>query len=133
MLLIVDSRRVNSGVRRLSLFKEVYNLKCHMLGVKIEITRFIDDSFPGFVECRLIDAWGNQHLFIEKVPIVTSESLDGSNSYPQSGIIACRIVDRRDVDGHEILKIETETPWHIESTTGETSFNVGRNQLVEFD
>jgi hypothetical protein len=104
-----------------------------MLGVKIEITRFIDDSFPGFVECRLIDAWGNQHLFIEKVPIVTSESLDGSNSYPQSGIIACRIVDRRDVDGHEILKIETETPWHIESTTGETSFNVGRNQLVEFD
>jgi hypothetical protein len=64
-----------------------------MLGVKVEILRYVDDSQPGFVECRLIDAWGNQHLFLEKVPVVTLENLDVSSTYPQSGIIACQIVE----------------------------------------
>ena len=104
-----------------------------MLGVKVEITRYVDDSFPGFVECRLIDAWGDRHLFIEKVPVVRSASLDENSSYPQPGIIACQVVDRREIERREILRIETETLWHIESTTGESSFEVGSHQLVEFD
>jgi hypothetical protein len=104
-----------------------------MLGVKVEITRYVDASQPGFVECRLIDAWDNQHLFIEKVPAITLENLNASSTYPQSGIIACQIVERKQVSGREILKIETETSWHVESISGETCFDVSPNQLIEFD
>lgn len=82
---------------------------------------------------QLIDASGKQHLFIEKLPVVTVENLDASNTYPQSGIIACQIIERRRVAGREILKIETEAPRHIESTVGEASFDVSPNQLVEFN
>lgn len=104
-----------------------------MLGVKVEIIRYVDDSFPGFVECKLIDTWGKHHLFVEKVPIVTSESLEPSSSYPQLGIIGCQIVERRDIDGREVVKIETETTWHVISTAGETSFDVSPDQVVQFD
>ncbi|MDQ3848976.1 MAG: hypothetical protein M3261_08495 [Thermoproteota archaeon] len=104
-----------------------------MLGVKVEIYRYVDDSFPGFVECGFVDVWSKKHLFIEKVPVVTLENLDASSIYPQPGVIGCQIVERKHVNGREILQIETERPWHIESTSGETSFEVSANQLVEFD
>lgn len=105
-----------------------------MLGVKVEITRYVDDEpQPGIVECRFFDAWGSQHLFIEKVPVVTLKSLDDSSSYPQPAIIACQILDRREIDGREILKIDTETPWHIESISGASFFDVSPDQLIEFD
>ena len=105
----------------------------NMLGVKVEISRYIDNSQPGWVECMFIDAWGNPHSFVEKVPIVTSENLDASSSYPQSGIIACQVVEKRDANGREVVKIETDTPWHVESKAGESCFDVLPDQLIEFD
>ncbi len=104
-----------------------------MLGIKVEISRYIDDSQPGWVECLFIDAWGNKQLFIEKAPVVSLEKLDASSDYPQSGIIACQVLEKRDVNGREVVKIETETPCHIESTTGEVCFDVLPDQLIEFD
>jgi hypothetical protein len=52
--------------------------------------------------------------------------------YPQEGFIACTIVgvDSRE-DGREIVTVETEQRWGIESTTGEVRFRVFREQLVE--
>lgn len=37
----------------------------------VTITRLVDDAFPGWVECLLLDAAGNQHWFTEKVPVVS--------------------------------------------------------------
>lgn len=103
-----------------------------MLGVKVEISRYVDDSFPGWVECLLIDAWGNKHVFIEKYPIVSSEMLNADSSYPQLGSIRCQILKREFVNGREIVKIDTKTPDYVESTTGETKFDVTPEQLIEF-
>jgi len=104
-----------------------------MLGVKIEITRFVDDYQPGVVEGLLVDAQGDRHVFIEKVPIVTSQYLDANSTYPQAGVIACQVVGRRALNGYELVKIDTTTPWLIESTTGEALFDVLAEQLVEID
>ena len=104
-----------------------------MLGVKVEITRWVDDYQPGIVECSLIDACGNRHLFIEKLPIVSSEDLDAGSTYPRAGIIDCQIMERRVDDEREVVEITTEMPWHIESTTGKSSFEVTPEQLVGFD
>ena len=78
-----------------------------MLGVNVVITRYTDDSNPGWVECKLTDASGREWAFIEKVPIVTTAPLTADTKYPQPGIIACEILERlRSADGREVIAIE---------------------------
>jgi penicillin-binding protein 1A len=93
--------------------------------VRVEITRFVDEDQPGFVECTLTDAAGKVWTFVEKVPIVSSESLDASSTYPQPGAIGCVVLSRRRDDlGREVLLIDTSKPDGVESTDGETRFEV---------
>jgi len=103
-----------------------------MLEIRVSIERYTDDWFPGFVECTLVDALGRLHLFEEKVPIVTAEPLNAKSLYPREGFIACVLIsEERAADGREIVTVDTEEPWGIESKTGETRFQVFREQLVE--
>jgi hypothetical protein len=104
-----------------------------MFGIAIEIRRYVDDSQPGWVECGLTDAGGREWLFIEKIPVVTAEDLGISSRYPQPGVIACQVIERRQDDGREVVVIDTELPWHVEATTGDTRFEVRPEQLVEFN
>ena len=101
-----------------------------MLGAIIEIVRYIDGDQPGWVECRMSDAWGHEYTFRDKVPIFTSSNLTADSLYPQPGWISCLEVSRlRDKQGREIVTIDTN-PWHIESTSGETRFDVLAEQLT---
>jgi hypothetical protein len=104
-----------------------------MRGVVIEICRYVDDSQPGWVECRLIDARGREWLFVEKVPVITTEDLDASSDYPRPGVIACQVLERRQEGEREVVGIDTKLPWHVEATTGETRFEIRPEQLVEVD
>jgi hypothetical protein len=105
-----------------------------MLGVKINISRYADDSVPGWVECRLGDALGHEHVFVEKVPVVTTADLDAASCYPQSGLIACVILGRSESDdGRQLVHIDMQTPWGVESLAGRSQFVVFPEQLVEFD
>jgi hypothetical protein len=101
--------------------------------MRVEIVRYADDSFPGWVECCLTDAHGRRWSFVEKVPIVTTAHMDAATPYPQPGVIASQVVGRRQDGGREVVAIDTERPWHIEATTGETQFEVGPEQVIEFD
>jgi hypothetical protein len=102
-----------------------------MLYVRVEICRYVDHSQPGWVECRLIDAEGVEHVFTEKVPVVTDTHLDDASSYPQPGLIACHIVGRRTRnDGSEVVSIDTQTPWGVQSKEGVSRFDVPWKQLV---
>jgi hypothetical protein len=86
------------------------------------------------VECRLIDALGHEHVFVEKVPIVTTADLDAASSYPQSGLIACVILGSSEGDdGRQLVHIDTWTPDGVESLTGRSRFDVFPEQLVELD
>lgn len=105
-----------------------------MLGLKVQITRFVDDCQPGIVECQLVDAVGHLHSFIEKVPIISSEDLSWNNNYPRPGIIACEEIGRCHNElGKEIVKINTEQPWGVESTDGKSHFEVFQKSLVILD
>ena len=92
--------------------------------VKVEIIRFIDDSQPGWVECRLVDAWQREWLFEEKVPIVTSEYLGSESSYPAQGAIDCIVIGRKTIGPQEVVTIDTSKPWSVNSVGGETCFDV---------
>jgi hypothetical protein len=101
-----------------------------MPAVSVQITRYIDDHFPGFVECVLVDAFGTAHTFIEKVPVVSADNLSSVSTFPCSGEVQCEICrEWQDEAGLSITAICTERPWGVASTNGETKFTVLSSQL----
>src|ERR1700730_17576937 len=102
-----------------------------MPAVAIRITRFVDDHQPGFVECQLVDAAGVSHIFLEKVPVVTTEVLRSTSSYPCSGAIDCQVLAQwENADGVGLSRIDTSKPWGVESNAGVTEFVVASSQIV---
>ena len=96
----------------------------------VTIERFVDDDFPGFVECVLIDSDDCSHRFVEKAPVVSTANLSLDSAFPQPGCIACVVEDE---STHErppqLVRANTSNPWGIESTTGDTTFIVLYDQI----
>jgi len=101
----------------------------HKLSVAVQ--RFVDDHFPGFVECILVDSDGCEHRIIEKVPVVTTANLSSDNAFPQPGQIACMVQDEwTDEQGRKLVRVSVDAPWGVESVSGKTTFVVFREQLT---
>lgn len=98
--------------------------------VSVQITRFVDEHFPGIVECELIDALGDKHVFVEKVPIVSDENLREESIYSCHGVIVCEVENEwLDDKNNRLVQISTDQLWHIESTKNESRFTVFASQL----
>jgi len=104
-----------------------------MIGLNVLITKYIsDDPQPGIVECQLVDAYGNEWVFRDKTAVIALGDLDADSDYPQPGVIACEIMRlRHDVNGREIISVNTERPWGVEALTGASRFDVLRSQIIE--
>ena len=102
----------------------------NMPAVVVEITSMVDDKFPGFVECTLIDAYGGSHTFVEKVPVVTAEPLKWESEYPCEGAIRCEVEEEfvGFSDG-QMVRVNTRRPDDVESARGETVFVVFAPQV----
>ena len=86
------------------------------------------------MECRLIDALGHEHVFVEKLPVVTDANLNAASTYPQSGVISCVVLGAAESDdGRQFLHIDTEKPDGVESLAGRSRFDVFPEQLVELN
>ncbi len=104
-----------------------------MQAIKLEITQYIDNDFPGFIKGNFFDIHGVQHIFHEKVPVVTLLDLDESSEYPQEGIIACEIVQEHlAANGRKIYQVDSANPFSIETIEGNTQFEIFEEQLVLF-
>ena len=101
-----------------------------MISLLVQIERFVNENFPGFVGCVLIDADGVRHEFIEKAPVVSTSPLRSKSLYPQPGYIGC-IIEEEFVDelGRRLVRVSTEKPWSIESVAGMTKFTVFKDQI----
>lgn len=97
----------------------------------VEIVRYLgDDPQPGIVECRFLDAVGVAHQFIEKTAVVSEELLSSACVYPRPAVIRCLVEDQFFGEtGGKLMRINTERPWGIESTSGETRFTVLASQI----
>jgi len=105
-----------------------------VLAIRVKIERFTHEWVPGWVECSFVHAEGNLHVIEAKVPIVSLEDLTDQSEYPRDGVVACRqIASHVTTDGREVVTVDTERPWAIESKAGLSRFDVFRGQLVEFD
>ncbi|SDY90043.1 hypothetical protein SAMN04487939_10855 [Lysobacter sp. yr284] len=97
----------------------------------VELLRCTREDFPGWVECRLIDADGRAHRFEEKAPVVSAQ-LCGDAAFPQPGAIACeRVGEREDASGRRRVQVDTRHPWSVQSDTGLTRFEVLASQVLE--
>lgn len=102
-----------------------------MIGLRVEISRFVDEAQPYWVECRFCDAHGEEHFIVEKVPVITAEELGPNDTYPRPEVITCTVIQKKFDGDSEIVQIDTMTPSGIESTAGKSLFEVRPNQLVE--
>ena len=103
-----------------------------MIGIAIEIERFVVDAQPGLIAFTLVDANGKSWSFVDKVPVITTELLDAQSTYPRRGWIACTLVERRvGADGRPRALIDTNQPWGLAARTGETTFEVLVTQIEE--
>jgi hypothetical protein len=101
-----------------------------MPSLRVSIERFTEADFPGWVECRVVDAGGAEHLFEDKVPAVSTEDLDAASDYPREGGIGCTILSLRvEPDGRELVMVRMNEPPVIK--TGELEFEVARGQLLD--
>ena len=101
-----------------------------VMELAVQIVRFVDASFPGFVECEFADAVGKRHTIGDKVPVLSLEDLDADSAYPRRGAVSCVILNRWFGDsGRELVTISTAEPLAIESTEGLEQFVVLSTQL----
>ena len=101
-----------------------------MENLAVEITRFVDDHQPGWVECEFVDAAGSRHILVDKVPILSLESLDATSNYPRVGFARCEVFHRwKDDRGRKLARISIASPDGIESTQGLSEFVVLFTQL----
>lgn len=104
-----------------------------MKGIKVRIIRFISNDQPGFVECSFTDAWDKEFKIEEKVPVVSSDYLDKDSKYPQDGLIACEVIRTwKDETGRQLVTIDIDKPWAIETIDGIKQFDIVQEDLIEF-
>jgi hypothetical protein len=102
-----------------------------MVAVPIVITKFVEGSQPGWVQCELDDFCGQTHVFIEKIPVISSNDLHAQSPYPQPGSIHCLVISHHNLsDGTVAITIDTSVPWGIQSTEGRSLFVVAWHQLT---
>jgi hypothetical protein len=93
----------------------------------VQIMRFVDDSFPGWVACEFLDAEGRRHELVDKYPIVSNEVLEPDSKYPQPGSAQCKVLSRsQDSGGRDLARIRLLV---AESTEGLSEFVVLSTQL----
>jgi hypothetical protein len=99
--------------------------------VKVQIVRFVEDYFPGIVECELVDAAGQVHTFKEKGPVVSDKLPGPEDKYPMNGIIRCDILERwNDPNGRDLVRVTTEQPDYVETKDGVMEFVVLSSQII---
>lgn len=96
-----------------------------MAELGVQIVRFVDDHQPGVVACEFIDVDGKRHTIIDKVPVVSLESLDANSGYPRPGAVRCDVLERwRRSDGVSLSRISSGAPDGIATIEGCSEFVV---------
>jgi len=101
-----------------------------MADIAVSILRWVADDQPGIVEFSLVDCYGKDWRFVDKLPMVTTQALDETSTYPQPGSIRCEIVSfETDETGRVLVQIDTERPWYIEAVDETHVFKVESERL----
>ena len=102
-----------------------------MSSVLARISQVNKDAIPAIVTFTFSDAKGQEHAFAEKEPVIFELCPSANEPYPTFAEIPCRVLEYwQDASGRQLCLIDTELPWGIESSEGETKFIVLASHLV---
>ncbi|UWZ82590.1 hypothetical protein [Occallatibacter riparius] len=96
--------------------------------IRVEIVEFVDSGQPGWVACTFRDADAKLHRIIDKIPLFTAENLWSDSTYPQPGIIECRVLERIPSPSGNLVRISIE-PYHYELTDEQSEFVINEADL----
>jgi hypothetical protein len=106
-------------------------IRFSVMVLKIQIVRYLDGHFPGWVECEFLDAENHRHTLVERVRVISTQWFGPGASYPQAGGVACEILARwQDASGRDLVRVTTDIPYSIESAEGVTEFVVLSSQVA---
>ena len=97
--------------------------------IRVESIEFVDSSQPGWVACTFLDADGELHRIIDKVPLFTGASLWSDSKYPQPGIIECHVLERISSPSGNFVRISIK-PYHYEITNEASEFLINEADLL---
>lgn len=96
----------------------------------ISIDKILDLSFPIWVGCSFIDAYGDTHIFNEKLPIVSDCDNLNEQDLPVKGYINCTIGAVSLGGPNAMIVVNTAEPDGIESIRGLSQFTVKYDQVI---
>jgi len=96
-----------------------------MPSLLVEIVRYTQECFPGWAECRLIDAGGRDWRFLK--PRARLRTLNQDDRLPAMGRIDCEVLERQ--DGTAL--VSTAKPHGLKSMDGENRFRIPLSSLIE--
>jgi hypothetical protein len=108
------------------------SMNANVKNLDLQIVRYVDDSFPGWVASEFVDSDGARHTLVDRWPIFTTDILDETSTYPRPGRAPCKVMSRYlDDRGREIARISIARPVAMESTDGLSEFTVLSSQLSD--
>ena len=96
-----------------------------MPSLLVEIVRYTEECFPGWAECRLIDACGRDWRFLKPRARLRTPAQD--DRLPAMGQIDCEVLER--LDGTAL--VSTAQRRGIKSLDGENRFRIPLSALIE--
>jgi hypothetical protein len=96
-----------------------------MPSLLVEIVRYTEECFPGWAECRLIDAGGRDWRFLK--PRARLRTTREDDLLPAVGRIDCEVLER--LEGTAL--VSTAFPRGIKSLDGENHFRIPLSALIE--
>lgn len=98
--------------------------------LRISIDKWISSDFPGWVECSLVDAFGEMHIFKEKWPVVSNIEISEWSVFPLEGGIRCTLGAMSPGGPNSMFVVETCSIDGVESIEGLSKFTVGYAKIV---
>jgi hypothetical protein len=90
-----------------------------MSEVRVQIVEFIPSDYDDFLIVELTDAFGAVHRFQDKSPIFGYDGdIDQHTRLPVPGTFDCQVTERFQKDSRELVRINTEKPFDIQSLAG---------------
>lgn len=92
--------------------------------VEVIVTKMIDTTQPFWVECKMKDVHGEEHIFQDKMPVFLKKHITEAD-LPAIGGLRCVIINRN----AEVIRIDTSKPDDVETISGKTIFEVSIHKL----
>ncbi|WP_447749591.1 hypothetical protein [Pseudomonas nicosulfuronedens] len=96
-----------------------------MPSLLVEIVRYTEECFPGWAECRLVDAGGRDWHFLK--PRARLRTANPGDQLPAMGRIDCEVIEH--LDG--TVLVSTAHPRGIRSLEGENRFRIPLSALID--